>query len=541
MNWREPMMIVSRMTRGSLLAAWVPAVLLGIFAQAVAARAEELAIDLSAPGAAGQWVFPEKTASIQGGELLLDGRQQMSRAFFTPLVWGDVTLRAEFLVEPDERGVLACGFVVRAADAGTYDYVHFDRAQAILVRSDQSRSWNEIKRVGGLDKPAGAWHTGELQAIGDTLKVSLNGKVLYEAKQASLQGGRIGFYANQGRAHVKEIRVLGDAVKAVEEFVVPPPMFAYVCRDAGAGGYEAFPDVCRLTDGRLMAVFYAGYGHVAMPNEQLPKGGRICYCTSADEGHTWSEAALLFDGPDDDRDPSIVQLKNGRLICNFFSLRKAAEPGKRWTGLGTWMVGSDDLGQTWSPPRQLFDSYYCSSPIRELSDGRLILGLYQELPDTSAGAVGISDDGGKTWKSVDIDNGGIRLDAETDVIERTDGTLYAAQRPEMCFSVSKDRGDTWSVSEPIGFAGHCPYFLRTGGGIILLAHRVPATSLHFSLDECKTWSENVPVDGVGGAYPSLVNLRDGSVLIVYYEEGAGSSIRCKRFRATKSGIEWLPP
>jgi hypothetical protein len=111
----------------------------------------------------------------------------------------------------------------------------------------------------------------------------------------------------------------------------------------------------------------------------------------------------------------------------------------------------------------------------------------------------------------------------------------------MCFSVSKDRGNTWSVSEPIGFPGHCPYLLRTGDGVVLLAHRVPATSLHFSLDECKTWSENVPVDDVGGAYPSMVNLKDGSVLIVYYEEGAGSSIRCKRFRATKAGIEWLPP
>jgi len=34
--------------------------------------------------------------------------------------------------------------------------------------------------------------------------------------------------------------------------------FVYICRDAGAGGYEAFPDVCRLKDGGLMAVFYAG-------------------------------------------------------------------------------------------------------------------------------------------------------------------------------------------------------------------------------------------------------------------------------------------
>jgi len=120
---------------------------------------------------------------------------------------------------------------------------------------------------------------------------------------------------------------------------VAPPLFTYVTRDAGAGGYEAFPDVCRLSDGRLMAVFYAGYGHGSPPNEQLPKGGRICYSTSADEGHTWSPAEILYDSPGDDRDPSIVQLKNGQLICNFFSM------GNPWTGLGTWLVTSSDLGK----------------------------------------------------------------------------------------------------------------------------------------------------------------------------------------------------
>jgi hypothetical protein len=316
----------------------------------------------------------------------------------------------------------------------------------------------------------------------------------------------------------------------------------YVCQDAGAGGYEAFPDVCRLSDGRLMAVFYAGYGHVALPNEKLPKGGRICSCTSADEGRTWSTAAVLYDGPDDDRDPSIVQLKSGQLICNFFSLRKSEDPKTPWTGLGSWMVTSDDLGKTWSPPRQIAKDYYCSAPIRQLSDGRLILGLYRELADTSTGATISSDDGGKTWLPVaNIPNGGHRLDAETDIIELKDGKLYAAQRPKMCFSLSQDRGKTWSVSQPMGFEGHCPYFLRTKDDIILLAHRVPATSLHYSLDECKTWSENIAVDSVGGAYPSMVNLKDGTVLIVYYEEGEGSSIRAKRLRATESGIEWLTP
>jgi len=508
-----------------------------------AASAEETAINLTAADAASQWRFTESAGVLEGEELVFDGRKEMSRGFFLPLTWRDVSLQADFLVEPAANGVLACGFVVRGQDAAAYYYVHFDRAQAILVRSSADNSWSEIKRVSGLNKPAGEWHQGRLDCEGDTLKVYLNGKLLFEATDKSIpREGRIGFYANQGIAHVKNIRVLGKASPATKEFRIPPKPYVVVCADAGAGAYEAFPDVCRLRDGRLMAVFYAGYGHVALPNEKLPKGGRISYCTSDDEGITWSEAQILYDGPDDDRDPSIVQLKDGRLICNYFSLRKSDVPGKRWIGLGTWAVISNDLGKTWSEPQQIAKEYYCSSPIRELSDGRLVLGLYRERDGTAVGAVTFSDDGAKTWSEPgDIDNDGVRLDAETDVIELKDGTLYAAQRPQMAYSISQDRGKTWSVSKPMGFAGHCPYLHRTVDDIILLAHRVPATSLHYSVDECKTWSKNVPVDSVGGAYPSMVNLKDGSVLMVYYEEGAGSSIRARRLRATKDGIEWLLP
>ncbi|MBM4072128.1 MAG: exo-alpha-sialidase [Planctomycetes bacterium] len=316
--------------------------------------------------------------------------------------------------------------------------------------------------------------------------------------------------------------------------------YLFVCQDAGAGGYEAFPDVCRLRDGRLMCVFYAGYGHVALPSAQLPKGGRICFCTSKDEGRTWTKAQVLYDGPNDDRDPSIVQLKSGKLICNFFSLSRSKDPKKPFDGLGSWSVISDDLGQSWTKPVQISKTYYCSSPIRELSTGRLILGLYKENDKTAQGAVIYSDDGGKTWsKEIDIDNGGRRLDAETDIIELKDGKLYAAQRDHMSFATSADGGKTWTVSRPIGFAGHCPYFLRTRDDIIILAHRLPKTSLHYSFDECRTWSKNVLIDDVIGAYPSMVNLKDGSVLVVYYEEGRGSSIRAKRFRASRQGIDWL--
>jgi Neuraminidase (sialidase) len=297
-----------------------------------------------------------------------------------------------------------------------------------------------------------------------------------------------------------------------------------------------------------MVVFYAGYGHVALPNEELPRGGRIVACTSSDEGKTWSKAETLYDGPDDDRDPSIVQLKNGTLVCNFFSLRKIGPPpkqGTKWTGLGTWIVTSDDSGKTWSAPRQISKDHYCSSPIRELSSGRLILGLYGEANGSAHGATIHSDDGGKTWsKESIIDNAGLRLDAETDIVELKDGTLLAAQRPTMCSAVSKDGGLTWSKSEKMGFEGHCPYFLRTKDAttkhdILLLGTRLPKTNLRISTDEGKTWSESVQIDDVFGAYPSMVNLRDGSVLVVYYEEGAGSDIRARRFRVAKSSVEWL--
>ncbi|MCA9158948.1 MAG: hypothetical protein KDA72_11505 [Planctomycetales bacterium] len=46
--------------------------------------AEELAIDLSTDGAAERWMFLDPTATIHDSELVLDGRQAMSRAFYLP-------------------------------------------------------------------------------------------------------------------------------------------------------------------------------------------------------------------------------------------------------------------------------------------------------------------------------------------------------------------------------------------------------------------------------------------------------------------------
>jgi hypothetical protein len=62
---------------------------------------------------------------------------------------------------------------------------------------------------------------------------------------------------------------------------------------------------------------------------------------------------------------------------------------------------------------------------------------------------------------------------------------------------------------------------------------VPQTSLHYSLDEGRTWIGPVLIDNVIGAYPSLVALKSGRILCVYYEEGPGSAIRAVELEAAR--------
>jgi hypothetical protein len=124
------------------------------------------------------------------------------------------------------------------------------------------------------------------------------------------------------------------------------------------------------------------------------------------------------------------------------------------------------------------------------------------------------------------------------------GKLLAALRSskvDMHYAQSEDGGKTWGPVRSLGFKGHCPYLVRHSSGVILLAHRLPATSLHWTSDDGKTWQGRVLIDSVGGAYPSMVELPDGLVYCVYYEEGKGSSVRGMRLRVDpKEGVRVVP-
>jgi hypothetical protein len=329
------------------------------------------------------------------------------------------------------------------------------------------------------------------------------------------------------------------------------PQHQVIVTGPAAGGYAAFPDVCRTKSGDLFCVFYSGSGHVTRPSKEWPNAGRVMSVRSADDGKTWTTPVVLFDTPFDDRDPHLAALRDGTLICTWFLTAFPDRPLPTGRPHAVYTARSADDGKSWTPPAELkIDArewFVCSAPVRELADGTLILGLYTETVagKRAYGATVRSTDGGKTWTDVARigDMAEMYLDAETDVVQLKDGTLLAALRSskvDMHFANSADGGRMWQNLRSAGFKGHCPHFLRHSSGAILLSHRLPATAVHWSFDDGKSWQGPLKVDEVIGAYPSCVELRDGRVLCVYYEEGPGSGIRGSRIAVGRDGVTVSP-
>src|SRR3989304_2103693 len=159
--------------------------------------------------------------------------------------------------------------------------------------------------------------------------------------------------------------------------------------DSGPGGdYEAFPDVCRTTNGDLYVVFYAGYGHVSNPRDDLPRGGAVYGLRSSDQGKTWSDPILVVDSSEDDRDPHVAQLANGDLLVSFFDSVYYKEDGKQNRRAETYVVRSTDGGKTWGAPEVVTTPYqdetgigrriFVSGPVAQLKGAHVVLPIYYE-------------------------------------------------------------------------------------------------------------------------------------------------------------------
>ena len=289
--------------------------------------------------------------------------------------------------------------------------------------------------------------------------------------------------------------------------------------------HAAFPGAASMNSGELMVVFREGEAHVS-------PDGKILLCRSEDNGKNWSEPDTIISTARDCRDPSIVQLKDGLVIVNFFQSRYDAQ-GKIIGAVGCFTVRSFDNGETFTAPRMVqipdVDWSATSDGILELNDGSLILPVYggREGETSSAIAV-ISHNGGETWEESVVmakDTTGQIHFQEPALIQLPDGKVLCMLRTAgadrfLYQTVSEDSGKTWSSPRSSGIQGQAAHLFLTKHGTLLCAYRdfwPRGVSFVRSYDWGRTWEHEVQLSNADDdcAYPSIIPAGDRLMAVHY--------------------------
>lgn len=332
------------------------------------------------------------------------------------------------------------------------------------------------------------------------------------------------------------------------------------------GRYIGWPSIAKTTDGLLVAVFSGDR------DEHICPWGKTFMVKSADNGKTWSDPEIITSTPLDDRDAGIIVTKKGHWLVSWFtslafetyiknypdeitkswklhSSKLDTATKEKW--LGSWVRTSPDNGKTWGNPVKVAVTAP-HGPI-ELRDSSLLY-VGRSFSDKNASISTLkSFDNGKTWTKTGsiplFDGDDISLCHEPHAIELSDGTILAMYRYEppdmnnryMRQSFSHDGGKTWSKAEKTPILGYPPHLLMLKNGWIAVAYgrRIPpyGERVCISRDGGKTWDvENeialcgAPNDDLG--YPASVELGDGSILTVFYQQEKAGEKTCLM------GVHW---
>ncbi len=310
------------------------------------------------------------------------------------------------------------------------------------------------------------------------------------------------------------------------------------------GGY--FPVLIKLRDGRLGAVVRGGAPHIGIK-------GRLDWIDSGDGGRTWSKPKVIVDSKWDDRNPAVGQMADGTVVVAYAEARTYDASGKWDTSAGQYelfYVLSHDGGANWTRKRKLF-----TGPIRGgspfgrvvvLSDGTALMSLYggldrtwkgqPRIPPDARDLTGIvrSRDNGRTWQDFSLVSA--RDHNEMSLLAITNKSLLAVVRTKagsVDAFFSQDGGYNWRGPAPITQAGQHPADLcRLQSGRLLMVYgnrREPfGVGAVMSCDGGKSWDyahrvllawDSLRTDC---GYPSVVQLDEGTIVVMYYSVGAGA-------------------
>jgi len=337
--------------------------------------------------------------------------------------------------------------------------------------------------------------------------------------------------------------------------------------------YHGWATLARRQNGELLLACSGGRESHVCPF------GQVELMRSKDNGQTWSFPRVLLDSPIDDRDAGILETAKGSLLATTFTsnaydeyyLKKGTH--KKWpeerrnqwlaahnrvpadtrkSELGTWMIRSTDGGVTWSPR---YDSLVNSphGPVN-LKDGRVLYAGKNLWREKTWVGVCESTDDGQSWErlaQIPTRKGDDPKDYhELHAVEATNGNLIVHIRNhnpknnrETLQTESTDAGKSWSEPHAIGVWGLPSHLMRLNDGRLLMSYghrRKPyGNQARVSDDHGKNWSEPLIVsgDGAGGdlGYPTTVQLDDDSLVTVWYEKMAGSTLAVLRQAQWKLG------
>ena len=314
-----------------------------------------------------------------------------------------------------------------------------------------------------------------------------------------------------------------------------------IARNTAVSGGGYFPVLIRLHTGALLAVLRGGAPHVGVK-------GRLDLVSSTDGGKTWSTPRTVVDGPDDDRNPALGELRDGTIILSYaiargydatgFGFGKARREERILDGV--YVVRSRDGGKSWTEPQRseaIYNFYRTKglvSPygkIIQLPDGTVLMSVYFEFFDQRGNEVYLfrSHDGGKTWGEPSLVG---KHYNETGFVVLPDGGILAAMRSEtgghLAVIRSTDQGRTWSEPQQITQDHEHPgdlIVLKGGALLLTFGERNRPYGVHavLSHDGGRNWdfahqvilADDAVVTDCG--YPSSVQLPDGRIVTMWYQ------------------------
>ena len=319
-----------------------------------------------------------------------------------------------------------------------------------------------------------------------------------------------------------------------------------VYRKHGIFNYCGWPTVHRDKDTLYVAFSGNRIGHVC-------PFGKNLLVKSFDEGESWTEAEIVNDTVLDDRDAGILVRRDGTRVLSYF-----CHPASFYTvyyseilrtvkkellpladgAVKVWETLDPNLLNGGSYIKLLDENITVKSPVSaphgpiELKNGKLLyVGKEFHSGYLNTGAIYACTYDGE-WEALGEIKMPVPLNLvhEPHAIELEDGTILAAFRVHnetsftIYFAESADGGKTWSEPAPTGFNGSPPHFMRHSSGAIVLSYarrELPYSErARVSYDEGKTWSEEIILSNSSNndiGYPATVELKDGSLLTVYYQ------------------------